>query len=388
MARTGIDTFIFKTASICNLNCTYCYYFNGADNSWRSRQSLMSAATIRVAVDRIISHARQHRLAGVDLVLHGGEPLIMGKQRFAAMMRQFDRIDDAGIATRRKGQSNGVLLDDEWIHLLAAEEFHLGISLDGPKEINDRLRVDHSGRGSYGRAVHGLELALAKDGQGLHTSVLAVIDPTQSGAAMYHHLRALGVDRMDFLLPESNYAHPPDGYAPLGMATPYADYLISVAEAWLAEDNPRVTVRLLSRILEHFLGGDGHSDMLGTAPVRVAVIETDGAIEPTDNYKACRDGMTDLGLDVRHHGFEDLYRHPFFRHCIEAGSLIPAACAGCRHLDLCGGGRMTHRFSEEEGFGRRSIYCRDLMKLYDHLARYVAVSKRQSTVRIGAPDAA
>lgn len=242
--------------------------------------------------------------------------------------------------------------------------------MDGPREVHDEFRVDHSGRGSYDRCLRGLELALAEPG--LATSVVSVVNPRHSGAAMYRHFRALGVEKLDFLIPEANYAHPPDGYRPLGEQTPFADFLIEVFDAWIAEDDPRVLVRILDRIVRTMLGGEARSDIIGTAPVQVAVLEADGAIEPTDNYKICEDRMTDLGLNVFENDFNDLYGHPFFERCLKAAEQLPEACRGCRFRDLCGGGAMSTRYSREEGFARRTIYCRDLLKLYGHVDRVVA----------------
>lgn len=364
---TGIDTYIVKVASLCNLNCSYCYYYNGADNSYRGRPKLMSPEITEVMTDKIITHAHNHGLSDVDITLHGGEPLLIDKQSFVRMMREFDRIDQAGVTTRRKCQTNAVLLDPEWIDLLTEWRIWLGISMDGPKAAHDEFRVDHAGRGSYDHTVRGLQLALANEPNGLRTSVISVINPKHAGASMYRHLRSLGVKRMDFLLPESNYAYPPPDYEPLGPATAYGDFLIDVFDAWIAEDDPEVLVRLLDRIIRSCLGKDVQSDVIGGAPVRVAVIETDGSVEPTDNFKACADGMTNLGLNIRHNDFDDLYNHDFFKHCIEAMQHIPSDCSGCAYLKWCAGGRITHRYSAAEQFAKRTIYCKDLYKLYTHV---------------------
>jgi uncharacterized protein len=368
----GIDTYIIKTSSVCNLNCSYCYYYNGADTSYRERPSLMGASVSETAVDRIIEHASARGLTDIDLTLHGGEPLIMGKKRFVELMERFDRIDEAGIATRRKCQTNGVLLDQRWVELLAERHILLGVSMDGPKEVHDEFRVDHSGHGSYERCVRGLELALATPG--LATSVISVVNPNHSGAAMYEHFRGLGVKKFDFLIPEANYAHPPEWYEPLGQATPVGDFLIEVFDAWMAEDDPEVLVRILDRVVRSMLGGEARSDVIGTAPVQVAVLESDGSIEPTDNYKICEDRMTDLGLDVFANTFDDLFEHPFFDNCVRAAEMLPTACESCRYRDLCGGGGMSTRYSHEDGFARRTIYCHDLIKLYDHVEGVVSAA--------------
>ncbi len=372
---TGINTYIIKLASICNLNCSYCYYFNGADNSYRGRPKLISQEIIRLMVDKIIAHTSKHGITNIDLSLHGGEPLLIDKESFVEMMYEFNRIDQAGVTTRRKIQTNAVLLDDIWIKLLTEWNIRLGVSMDGPKEVHDEFRVDHAGRGSYDRTIRNLKMALANEAEGLRTSVLSVINPAHSGTEMYHHLRALGVKKMDFLLPENNYAHPPMNFVPLGEATPFGDFLLDVLDAWLTEDNPEVKVRILDEVISSFMINDVMSDAIGTAPVRVAVIETDGSLEPTDNFKACSNNMTNLGLSIFEHDFDDLYYHKFFEHCIDAAQYTPTPCQTCEYLDICGGGRITTRYSEDHGeegaFRNRTIYCHDLLKVFGHVGRLV-----------------
>ncbi len=369
---TGIDTYIIKVASLCNLNCSYCYYYNGADTSYKGRPKLMSSDIIQTAVGKIIAHTQKHNIAMVDLTLHGGEPLLMEKSFFLDMMHEFDRIDRAGIATRRKCQTNAVLIDEEWIDLFTRWNILLGVSMDGPKVVHDKFRVDHAGKGSYEKTVRGLRLALANETEGLKTSVISVINPEHSGADMFHHLRSLGVKKMDFLLPESNYAYPPQGYTPLGDCTPYGDFLIEVFDAWITEDDPEVTVRLLDRIIRSVLSYEVKSDVVGGAPIRVGVIETDGALEPTDNIKVCADRITDLGLNIFHNTFDELYYHPFFKHFIELAQNIPQDCSGCKYIKQCAGGRISTRFSKEKQFANRTIYCNDLYKVYDYVKKRIS----------------
>jgi len=374
----GIDTYIIKTASFCNLNCSYCYYFNGADTSFKNRPHYMSQEVVVKTVDRILSHAAKHHLNNIDVSLHGGEPLLMGKSRFIEMMREYDRLDRAGIKTRRKVQTNGVLLNDEWLDLLNEWQLLIGVSIDGSKETHDAFRVDHHGRGSYLRTVRGLKKAIGRGNQVAKVGVISVINPSVSGAETYTHLRSLGVEWIDFIIPEGNYANHSVDYVPLGDATPYADFLIEAFDAWMQEDNRNVRVRGFERLIRGSLGQTVNSDAHGSSPVRVAVIETDGSMEPTDNFKACADRMTDLGLNVFDNDFDDLFYHEFFDLCMPKRNTatLPVACQSCRFQAACGGGRITHRYSTEHGFSERSIYCNDLYKLYQHVDDRVARLKR------------
>src|SRR5271165_2651956 len=72
-----IDTVLIKTASRCNLNCTYCYVYNLGDDGWRSQPRRMSPDVLSAVVDHVgeLSHAQSRPLS---VVLHGGEPLLLG----------------------------------------------------------------------------------------------------------------------------------------------------------------------------------------------------------------------------------------------------------------------------------------------------------------------
>lgn len=79
-----IRQFVLKTRSRCNLACTYCYVYEMADQGWRDQPVAMAPATTARAAQRIAEHAAAHDLPRVDLVLHGGEPLLTAPAVLAA----------------------------------------------------------------------------------------------------------------------------------------------------------------------------------------------------------------------------------------------------------------------------------------------------------------
>ena len=70
--------FILKVHSRCNLSCTYCYVYEMADQGWPSLPRRMDTAIAGMIADRIDEHVRAHDLPSVDVILHGGEPLLAG----------------------------------------------------------------------------------------------------------------------------------------------------------------------------------------------------------------------------------------------------------------------------------------------------------------------
>src|SRR5580700_902084 len=72
--------FIVKIHSRCDLACDYCYMYEMADQSWREQPRRMSREVAEMAAARIGEHARAHGLTEIELILHGGEPLLAGKE--------------------------------------------------------------------------------------------------------------------------------------------------------------------------------------------------------------------------------------------------------------------------------------------------------------------
>lgn len=72
--------------------------------------------------------------------------------------------------------------------------------------------------------------------------------------------------------------------------------------------------------------------------------------------------MTNLGLNIMDHNFDDVYNHAFFKNCTDQTRDVPASCAACKHVRTGAGGRITTRYSVDNQFANRTIYCNDLYK--------------------------
>jgi uncharacterized protein len=113
--RTGtypLSQYVLKVHSRCDLSCDHCYVYEHADQSWRGRPVRMSLETLTAAAQRIAQHATAHALPRVTLVLHGGEPLLLGHDRIREMLVELRAIVGAVTDLRLRMQSNGVQLDE------------------------------------------------------------------------------------------------------------------------------------------------------------------------------------------------------------------------------------------------------------------------------------
>ena len=140
--------FVMKVASRCNLNCRYCYMYNLGDSSYQRQPAVMSDAVVTASMERIRKHCLRHGVIQVGFVLHGGEPMLAGRDFFRRFVAEGERILGPEITPHFVMQTNGTLIDRDWLDLLSELQICFGVSLDGPAKVNDANRVNHAGRGS------------------------------------------------------------------------------------------------------------------------------------------------------------------------------------------------------------------------------------------------
>ncbi|MEU9004263.1 FxsB family cyclophane-forming radical SAM/SPASM peptide maturase [Streptomyces sp. NPDC048551] len=362
-----IRQFVLKTHSRCNLACTYCYVYEMADQSWRTRPAAMSPAIALRAAERIAEHAAAHELPRVDLVLHGGEPLLAAPAELAAPVEAV-RAALARRAPRTRVtasvQTNGTLLTRGRLAALAAAGIRAGVSLDGGLAAHNARRVDHAGRPGFGAAARGLRLLARHPAS--YAGVLCVVDLAQDPVETYESLLGFAPPSIGLLLPLANWSTPPPGGTVHG--TPYADWLLAVFERWWHDGVRRTRIRLFEEVIALLLGLPEATETLGLAPATTAVVETDGAIEQADSLKSAYEGAAATGMTLDTHSFDELLDHPGFAARQLGRDALAADCRACDLVEVCGGGHYPHRYRAGEGFRRPSVYCADLQAVIRHIA--------------------
>jgi uncharacterized protein len=372
-----IRQFVLKVHSRCNLACDYCYVYRMADQSWRVRPVRMAAETVRLAAERIAEHAQKHRLSSVGVVLHGGEPLLAGAPVLARMAVAIRARLPAGTTATLTVQSNGVLLTEAMLDVLAEHAISVAVSLDGPPEAHDSRRRYPSGRGSYANVARGLRLLGSPSYRSLFAGLLCTVDLSQDPIASYEALLQFQPPRMDFLLPHGNWSAPPAGRTEDPAIAPYADWLGAVFDRWYSAPRQETQLRLFQEIIHMLLGGTSHFEGIGLAPSRVAVIETDGSIEQADALKAAYPGAAATGLHVRTDSIDTLLAHPAMIARQSGLQALAQQCRRCPVRRVCGGGFYPHRYHAGSGFRNPSVYCPDLLALITMVHRRIAADLHQ-----------
>jgi uncharacterized protein len=376
-AASPFRQFILKVHARCNLACDHCYVYEHADQSWRDRPIVMSDETMRQTAARIGEHCRVHSLGDIQVVLHGGEPLLAGLHRIRRLARLLRASVPEQCGVQLRMQTNGVLLDDNFCALLVEEGVKVGISLDGDQQANDLHRRYADGRSSYREVEAAVRTISQPRFRGAFSGLLCTIDVASDPIRSYTALCELDPPRIDFLLPHANWEIVPRRSGP--EATPHADWLIAVYDRWRTEPG-RVPIRVFDSIAGLLAGADSLTESLGLDAADLVVVETDGAIEQVDSLKAAYDGAAGTGFDVHRHSFDDARAHPGFAARSLGMEGLCGTCQTCPVVRICGGGLYAHRYRAGSGFQNPSVYCRDLLKLITHVRDRPAVALRARPV--------
>lgn len=145
-------------SSACNLACKYCFIENCSLNN--KKEINMSNDTVLSAIDKYDKYIKKNDITDALIIFYGGEPMV-----------NWEAIETA-VKYRKENKSNikfsmvtnGTLLDEEKIKFLAKNKIEVGISIDGPKEINDKNRIyRNSDKSVYDQIINKFPLLKAEN---------------------------------------------------------------------------------------------------------------------------------------------------------------------------------------------------------------------------------
>ena len=353
----AIDTVLVKTASRCNLDCTYCYVYNLGDDGWKSQPKRLPD-DVRAATTEQLGKLSQSQDRPLSVVMHGGEPLLLGIDAMAQFLRglRLHLREDAGLHV----QTNGVLLTTEFIDLFDRYDVGISISLDGPAAVHDKHRVDLKGVGSHARVMSGIDRLLSHPASDrLFSGLLAVIDPTSDPVAVYDFLKGTGAPAFDFLYSDGNREQLPAGKSSLD-STEFGSWMVGLLQHYLADPSPP-RVRLLDDLMRLVLGGRGHKEGVGAAEYGILVIDTDGTITRNDTLKVAFGGADRFQIQPNILAGDLILRlsDPEFETYFELQTPSSPICGSCPELGVCGGGMPAHRWSAKGGYANPTVFCSD-----------------------------
>lgn len=318
----------------CNMRCEYCFYADEQHNREQALHGMMSVETLHALIDRVLEAGARN----CTLVFQGGEPTLVGLPFYrdlAAYVGQ--KTAGKRIRFQYSIQTNGYAMTEEWAAFLAENQFLVGISLDGTKEIHDRFRKDSQGKGTWDRVMRAIGLL-----NQYHVSynILTVVTAAnaKNAAKLYRFFEKQG-------LPYQQYIECLD---PLGeipgqkeySLTPerYEYFLKSLFDVWYQDrkQGKYVYNRYFENLLLMLNGQEPESCNMRGVCSSQWVVEADGSVYPCDFYALdeWKLGMIATGGD----SFAEMEQRRQESGFLEASRQIPNACRTCRWFGLCRNG--------------------------------------------------
>jgi len=351
---------IYKAVQTCNLDCSYCYVYNRGDDSWKSRPKISSLEVSKKLAERLLEHYNLHKLKELSLEIHGGEPLLLGKKRFKEHIEVFRNTCES-INLNIFFQTNGLLLDEEWVDLLFELKIPFSISIDGPPEVNDIHRIYKNQRGS-GQELYSIIKRFQNNEKfkSLIQGYLSVINPNYNGSKIFDWFNENDFKKFDFLIPDGNYHNPPSSEPDYILKV--GGFLIKAFDKWLELESEAPTIRFFETAVKSKTGLKPSLDALGGDMTSMCVIESDGSIGCHDVLRICGGIYSKDKLNINEF---PLGIHPDFFN-LEKIQKPNIKCKSCKHFNSCSGGYLPHRF-DGSSFDNPSYYCDGLYSFFEHV---------------------
>lgn len=327
------------------------------DDGWKDMPALISRDTI-AALGAALKEFTAGQSAPFAVVLHGGEPLMMGARRLRYLFESLRA--SLPIEHVVCMQTNGMLISEEILDICEAYRVSLSVSLDGPRQTNDKFRIGKKSESTFEKVIAGIEkLRVHPSSKFLFAGVLSVIDPTSDPAEVYLFLKNLGAPSMDFLYRDGNHTNLPFGKDKFD-SVEYGQWLAGLLDVYLADSAP-VRIRFLDDLIKLSLGGQGIKEGLGQSEYGIAVIETDGSISKNDTLKSSFAGADKFQApwSVQKNSLKSVFDSAEFEEYHALQTPTSSECQSCPQLRICGGGMPLHRWKDGSSFNNPSVYCHD-----------------------------
>lgn len=366
-----IDTILLKVASRCNLDCTYCYVYHLGDDAWKDNPKLLSKKTID-DIEKSLFDLFQYQGKSFAIVLHGGEPFLLGKERLTYLLQKLRfRLPEY---TTISIQTNGLLLTNELIELCHQYNTTISISLDGMQSVNDKMRIDHLGRGSFVQVMDKIQLIKQhRFAEQVFTGCLAVIDPFSNPKEIYQFFKELNIPSVNFLMRDGNHDRYPYGKAHF-QSLEYAKWLEEIWYSYFNDPNP-IPIAIFDNYAKMMMGGSSSKEGTGMDISGILIIDTNGDITKNDTLKSTRNRADrfKFSWNVSKDNIVDLVQSNEFKEYLTLQNPTSEMCQNCQYLKICGGGMPLYRWSEEKLFNNPSVFCHD----HQHIIRIIEQTLEQ-----------
>lgn len=345
----NISIMLKPASSKCNLKCSYCFYHSVAETRKISDYGFMPYELLEEIVKKAIDFSE----GGIcNISFQGGEPTLVGLDFYRKLIEYTDKYNVNGTKIYYSIQTNGTTIDEEWAKFFKANNFLVGISLDGTKEVHNLNRVRKGGKDTFNEILRSVSL-LKK--YRVDFNILTVITPSicRRVTSVYNFYKKNEFTYLQFI----------PCLEPLGeewgrcqyslKPKEFGNFLKGLFELWYKDvmSDEFTRIRYFDNILGLFLGYEYEAcDMRGVCTCQ-NIIEADGSIYPCDFYTHDEYRIGNI-KDIT---FYEVYNSPKVKKFIKDSFDLHEQCLNCKYKNICRGGCKRYRVDGENNL---NYFCR------------------------------
>lgn len=388
--RHRFHAMIKPAGAACNLDCVYCFYLH-------KTELLNHNPSSRMSDDVLEQHIRQYIQAqdgdAVVFSWQGGEPTLTGLDFFRRVVELEARYRKPFQRIENDLQTNGTLLTEEWAVFLKRHNFLVGLSIDGPRDLHDKYRLNKGGEPTFDKVIKAARLLKKHD---VSFNALCVVnrDNAQHPRDVYRFLsRELGTRRLQFIpcveprdfkttAPQhwdpakipvvgTPQAHPgqPDSVVTDWSVDPddWGSFLCQAWDDWLRRDQGKIHVNLFETAIAQSMGLPSQTCTQHEFCGKGLAVEHNGDVFSCDHYV-----YSDyrLGNILETHEGEMAYGDRQKGFGFAKRDTLPDYCRRCEHLKLCWGECPKNRLVRTpQGQVGLNYLCPGFKRFYSHISR-------------------
>ncbi len=375
--------------SICNLNCTYCYYLEKQALFPQRKEWKMSDAVLETFIRDYIA---AQDVPEVSFVWQGGEPSLLGIDFFKKVL-ELERKYADGKRIENAFQTNGTLINEDWAAFLADNGFLVGVSIDGPRECHDANRVTRAGTPSFDLVMNGIA-QLKRFGAEFNTLTVVGEHNVRCGVEVYEFLREIGSGFIQFIPLVERPAPPAD--APMRFASApdllsgnlggsdvmpwsvkpedYGKFLCEIYDVWVRRDVGKTFVQLFDVALCAWAGVPAPLCVFREKCGKALALEHNGDVFSCDHFVYPRFRLGNL-LEKKLGVLANSEAQKRFGEM--KLKTLPRVCRKCGVRFACNGECPKHRFCiSPDGEPGLNYFCAAYKRFFTHAAPTMARMKK------------
>ncbi len=383
--RRSLHVLAKTMGPVCNLKCEYCFYLEKRALYGHGEDYRMSDDVLRAYIEQYVN---AQPVPDVEFVWHGGEPMLAGLDFYRRVI-EFQKPFRSRKRIRNVVQTNGTFLTDEWCEFFRQNDFFIGLSLDGPRDVHDRYRLDRAGRPTFDAVMGGLRL-LQKHGVEFNILACVARETASMPLEVYRFFKSEGVEFIQFIPIVERVPDDATRAVGLDLAPPaergadrmstrvtewaveperYGDFLIAVFDEWVRRDVGTTFVMNFEWALASWMRRPGTVCVFSRTCGTSVALEHNGDVFACDHYvyPEYRLGNVldgDLGAMVERSVATGFGAHK--------EATLPQVCRECEVLEACWGGCPKDRFATTmRGEPGLNYLCAGYKKFFLHARKYL-----------------